>query len=542
MKFRKNIFDFRENTFSTVDVEVVDGSIQSIKRIELYDKSVGYILPGLIDSHIHIESSMLVPSRFSEFAVRHGVVSVVADPHEISNVLGVAGFDFMIENAKMTPLKINFAVPSCVPATSFETSGAVFSPQVVDELLSYPKVVALGEMMNFPGVINGSESILKMIESARNMNKVIDGHAPGLSGDDLFKYISAGISTDHEASTYDEAVEKIKNGMIIQIREGSAAKNFEELWKLIDEYPGKVMLCTDDSHPDDLELKYIDSLIKRGLEKGLKFENLYNAAFFTPIIHYGLNDIGQLKIGDNADFILVDDINDFVVKQTYINGELVFDNGSVLFETNKGQILNKFTANSVRLDDFKININAKYVNIIKAFDGLLYTDYIKHEIINNIFEINTDKDYLKIVVLNRYEKNKKTIVGFINGFGFKTGAIASSIAHDSHNIIAIGANDEDIMLAINKLIDIQGGIVVVKNKAIEFLQLEIAGLMTYQNPKIVSKKYKDLNSKAISLGSKLKAPFMTMSFMALLVIPKLKIGDKGLFDIEKFNYVKLFEN
>ena len=544
MKFRKHLFDFNKNTFSPVEIDVVGGKIQSISLLEKSDDVFGYILPGLIDSHIHIESSMLVPSRFSEFALKHGVVSVVADPHEISNVLGVDGFSFMLEDSKMTPLKIHFAVPSCVPATSFETSGAVFSPQVVDDLLSYPKVVALGEMMNFPGVIHNDKDVIKMIESAVNKNKVVDGHAPSLSGDDLLKYISAGISTDHEASTYDEAVEKIKNGMIIQIREGSAAKNFEDLWTLIDEFPGKVMLCTDDSHPDDLEFKYIDSLIRRGLKKGLKFKNLYKAAFFTPIIHYGLTDIGQLKIGDNADFILVDDIDDFVVKQTFIDGELVYDQGNVLFDAKRRQVLNNFNVQRLCIEDLKINsnINAKNVNIIKAFDGMLYTDFIKQKVYNNSFEIDINNDFLKIVVLNRYEKNKKPTVAFINGFGFKSGAIASSIAHDSHNIIAIGASNDDIVAAINKLIELQGGIVVVKNKEIDFLQLEIAGLMTYQNPKIVSKKYNDLNTQAISLGSELKAPFMTMSFMALLVIPRLKISDKGLFDFGKFNYVKLFDD
>jgi len=285
-------------------------------------------------------------------------------------------------------------------------------------------------------------------------------------------------------------------------------------------------------------------LIRRGLKKGLKFKNLYKAAFFTPIIHYGLTDIGQLKIGDNADFILVDDIDDFVVKQTFIDGELVYDQGNVLFDAKRRQVLNNFNVQRLCIEDLKINsnINAKNVNIIKAFDGMLYTDFIKQKVYNNSFEIDINNDFLKIVVLNRYEKNKKPTVAFINGFGFKSGAIASSIAHDSHNIIAIGASNDDIVAAINKLIELQGGIVVVKNKEIDFLQLEIAGLMTYQNPKIVSKKYNDLNTQAISLGSELKAPFMTMSFMALLVIPRLKISDKGLFDFGKFNYVKLFDD
>ncbi|MEA3452469.1 MAG: adenine deaminase [Bacteroidota bacterium] len=542
MKLKKNLFDFENNEFYSVEIEIMKGKIHSIKPFKNYDKRLGFILPGLIDSHIHIESSMLVPSRFSEFAVKHGVVSVVADPHEITNVLGVDGFNFMYEDSKLSPLKIYFAVPSCVPATKYETSGAVLSSEKIDKLLSLPNVVALGEMMNFPGVINDDQDVHDKINCAKKKNIVIDGHAPGLVGDDLLKYISSGISTDHESSTYNEAIEKIEKGMMIQIREGSAAKNFDELWKLIDEYPDKVMLCTDDSHPDDLEFMYIDSLIKRGLKRGLKIKNLYKAAFFNPINHYGLNDIGQLKVGCNADFILLDDINEFEIKQTYINGKLVYDKGNVLFDVKKGKILNNFNANKIDTKDLLIDVTGKYINIIKAFDSLLFTDLIKLEIVNNSFAVDTEKDYLKIVVLNRYQKNIKPIIGYINGFGLKKGALASSIAHDSHNIIAIGTNDEDIVSAINKIIDIKGGIVVADNKSLNFLKLEVAGLITYQEPKIVANKYKELNSLVRQLGSQLNSPFMTMSFMALLVIPKLKIGDKGLFDVTKFNYVNLFED
>ena len=538
MKIEGNIYDFRRHRFVSVVLTIEHGVILGIDEIQ-GDFSL-YILPGLIDSHVHIESSMLVPSRFSMFALGHGVISVITDPHEISNVLGVVGFEYMVKDAKNSPLKIFFGVPSCVPATKFETSGAELSVRDVEKLLQYPNVVTLSEVMNFPGVLHDDVDVINKIALARKLNKVVDGHAPGLLGEDLSKYIQAGISTDHEASTYTEALEKIEKGMFIQIREGSAAKNFEQLWKLIDEYPDKVMFCTDDSHPDDLEKGYIDVLFRRSMEKGLKFENIYKAAFFNPISHYGLDTVGQLRVGDCADFIIVDDLQKFHVKETYIAGELVCENGNTRFDTKKLSIINNFKAQEIAVNDILVESNDEKMRVISASDGNLFTDSFFVQVHNGIQKSNTQNDILKIVVLNRYEITKKPVVGFIKGFGFKRGAIASSIAHDSHNIIAVGVSDKSIVEAVNKLVEIRGGIVVVDDNEIDYLKLEIAGLMTEKEPLFVSKKYSELNKKAINLGSELKAPFMTLSFMSLLVIPDLKIGDMGLFDIRKFEFVKLF--
>ncbi len=539
MKIKGKIYDFKRHEFSSVVLTVEKGLISAIDRVQGdFDY---FILPGLIDSHVHIESSMLVPSGFSRFALSHGVISVVTDPHEISNVLGVEGFEYMINDAKKTPLKIFFGVPSCVPATKFETSGDSISVNNVEDLLQYSNVVALSEMMNFPGVLNNDADVMKKIELAKKFKKPVDGHAPGLLGLELVKYIKSGITTDHEASSYAEALEKIEKGMFIQIREGNAAKNFEQLWQLIDEFPDKVMLCTDDSHPDDLEKGYIDLLFKKCLNKGLKFDNIYKAAFFNPISHYGLDSIGQLRVGDSADFIIVDDLSKFHVVQTYIEGKLVFDHGEIKFDKPQTSVINNFNAQKIDINDILVKTNGKKMRVISASEGNLFTDSFFIKVNGDIQKSDIENDILKIVVLNRYKPNEKPVVGFIKGFGFKRGAIASSIAHDSHNIVAVGVSDESIVRAINKLIEIRGGIVVSDGDIVDYLKLEVAGLMSIKEPVFVSKKYSELNKKAIDLGSKLRAPFMTLSFMSLLVIPKLKIGDKGLFDVSKFDFVSLFD-
>ncbi len=534
-----NYFDFGLKSQYPVDLEF-DKNVVSIRKVGgVVD---GVVLPGLIDSHVHIESSMLTPFMFSTLAVKHGVVGVVTDPHEVSNVLGVEGFNFMLNDARKSFLKIFFGVPSCVPATNFETSGAILSSREIDKLLQKNDVVALSEVMNFPGVLHGDKEVLAKIELAKKYGKRIDGHAPGLIGSDLDKYIQAGITTDHEAYSYDEAVEKIRKGMLIQIREGSAAKNFETLYPLIDEYPDNVMLCTDDSHPDDLQKGYINLLIKRGLKKGLSFVNLYKAAFFNPVKHYGLN-VGQLRVGDSADFIVVDNLKDFNILQTYVNGRKVFDVKQQVptFIPPLNDSLNKFNATELKQEDIRVETTGGKLNIIRAFDGELITDVIQIPVQPGEIKQNVVDDIIKIVVVNRYDKKAKPVVGFINGFGLKDCAIASTIAHDSHNIIAVGTDDDLLLKAINKLVELKGGIVVADKSGIDFLKLEIAGLMTTSLPDYVAEKYSQLNSRVISNGAKLKAPFMTLSFMALLVIPKLKIGDKGLFDISKFSFVDLVE-
>ena len=521
------------------EVSVKNGLIQSIRECE--HEFTGFILPGLVDAHVHIESSMTVPSSFTRMVVSRGTVAVVSDPHEIANVMGEEGIDFMIEDARNTPLKIYFGVPSCVPATPFESSGCVFDEATVDRLLSRDDLYFLSEMMNFPGVVNEFPEVIGKIKSAQKHKKLIDGHAPGLIGDDLKKYVQAGISTDHECFSYDEALEKIKLGMKILIREGSAAKNFDALFSLIDEYPDQVMLCTDDSHPDTLlDEGHIDKLIKKGLMKGLDLYNILKAAVVNPVRHYKLN-VGLLQKGDPADFIIVDDLHNFEVQQTVIDGISVYENGNVLFAASESKAINLFNREKIIEADLVLKSEKGKIRVITVTDGELVTGQEWHEplVKDGAVVSDTDRDILKLVVMSRY-KNEPVQVGFIKNTGLKKGAIASSIAHDSHNIIAVGVSDPDIVSVVNKLIENKGGIVVGDTSGQLALELEVAGLMTRKSGEEVAVLYNQLIEHSREFGSRLASPFMTISFMSLLVIPELKLGDKGLFDVNKFDFVDVF--
>lgn len=527
------------------EITVENRKITSIKEKE--HKNNQYILPGLVDAHVHIESSMTVPSVFARMAVAKGTVAVVSDPHEIANVMGEKGIDYMLEDSKKAPLKVFFGVPSCVPATPFESAGAVLDAAAVDRLLAKDELHYLSEMMNFPGVIFGFPDVIAKLESSKKYGKVIDGHAPGLRGADLQKYVGAGIATDHECFEYEEAVEKINLGMKILIREGSSARNFETLYSLIDEYPEAVMLCTDDSHPDTLIYEgHIDKLIRRGQEKGLDIYNLIRAAVINPVEHYGL-DVGLLREGDPADFIIVDDLKSFNVLSTFIGGECVYDKGKVLFPMEKAPAKNVFNRNKISIDDVKLALppaeanEKKKIRIIVARDGELVTgqELAVPKMENGNLVSDPERDVLKMVVLSRYADDPVQI-GFIKNIGLKKGAIASSIAHDSHNIIAVGATDRDIVEAVNRLVENKGGIVVGTAGNILDLPLEVAGLMSTLSGEEVASRYQMLNEEAGRLGTSLKSPFMTLAFMSLLVIPELKLGDKGLFDVTKFEFVELF--
>ncbi|PLX09508.1 MAG: adenine deaminase [Marinilabiliales bacterium] len=516
-----------------------------IKEINKKDTSSDiYILPGLVDSHVHIESSMLTPSVFSKLAVQNGTVAVVTDPHEIANVLGKKGVKFMIENSKQSPLKTYYCAPSCVPATPFETSGANLSSKEIDELFEEENLKVLGEMMNYPGVIFNDEEVHAKLNVAKKHNAVIDGHIPGISGDDLKKYVEAGISTDHECFTIDEAIEKINLGMKVLIREGSAAKNFEALYPLISRFNNMVMLCTDDSHPDDL-IKYghINKILKLGQKHKIDIFDMLFATCVNPVEHYKL-DVGLLREGDFADFITIDNLEDFNILETYINGNPVYSNGRILFNTENVEPVNNFNASKILPDQIAIENKNKKVKIIEVIDKELitrsFTANLKSK--NGILLADPEKDILKIVVYNRYNKNAIPQIGFINGFNLKKGALATSIAHDSNNIIALGVNDEDIAKAINEIIEHTGGLTYVDNTDFYTLPLEFGGLMTQADPEEVSNKYNKINSIIKANGCNLTAPFMTLSFMALLVIPELKIGDKGLFDVSKFEFTSLYEN
>ena len=521
-------------------VTIQDGKIESIESIEKPDREV-YILPGLVDSHIHIESSMLSPQQFARVAVTHGTVATVSDPHEITNVLGEEGIEYMVSSGSKVPLKFHFGVPSCVPATPFETSGAVLDGQMVERLLADPRFVYLAEMMNFPGVIGDDPDVVRKLHAAANQGKPVDGHAPGVTGDDLKKYVAAGITTDHECSSYEEALEKIRQGMKIQIREGSAARDFDALSKLIDEYPDRVMLCSDDRHPDDLLEGHIDALVRKGLSRGLDFFHLLQAATYNPVQHYGLSN-GLLRVGDPADMILIDHPDTFRVLQVFIDGQEVYDGYQPTFDVQDEQAPNIMQAMDVSPVDLQVKAESHRVRVIHAHDHQLYTSSSMETMDprDGLLHASPDHDLLKIVVLNRY-KPQKPSVGFIRNFGLQRGAIGTSIAHDSHNLIAVGTDDRWLQEVLNHLIRTKGGMAVHDQQQMHSLGLEIAGLMTHQPAYAVAEKYTRLTQKAREMGCDLEAPFMTLSFMALPVIPELKITDQGLFDVNTFQYTSLFD-
>lgn len=539
MKISGYIVDLVSERIFKGEMTIENSKIIEIKTVLQCDDV--YIIPGLIDSHIHIESSMVVPSQFAYEAVKHGTIAAVCDPHEIANVLGQKGIDFMIQNSKQTPFKFFFGCPSCVPATNFETSGATIDEVLTDKILSSNDIYFLAEMMNFPGVVSKDKKILSKINSAKKFKKPIDGHAPFLSGEDLKTYIDAGISTDHECMSIEEAIEKINLGMKIQIREGSAAKDFEQLLPLIDKYSNYISFCSDDKHPDDLIKGHINLLVKRALSKGYNPIDVLKVCSKNVIEHYNI-PVGLLQTNDPADFLIIDDFNNFNVLKTYINGILVAENGKSKIDNNFNiEIINKFNISKIAIDDIKLEPQTNKINLIVVEDGQLVTKKETYSFDTNCKELKSliKDDILKIVVLNRYNKEPASI-GFIRGFGMQSGAIASSIAHDSHNIVAVGVEDENIINAINIIIENKGGISVADNKDTFILPLPIAGLMTNKDVVETANLYKTANYKATKLGTKLNSPFMTLAFMSLLVIPELKIGDKGLFDSKKFEFISLF--
>lgn len=532
-----NIVDILNSIIFSGTIDISNGKITKIQKDN--KKFNNYIISGFIDSHIHIESSMLTPFEFARIAAVHGTIATVSDPHEIANVMGIEGVKFMLEDAAKVPLKFNFGAPSCVPATRFETSGAVLDAEKIQELLEMNEIKYLSEMMNFPGVIYDDPEVLKKIGAAKKLGKPIDGHAPGLSGKNLQKYIAAGISTDHECFSYEEAEKKIKLGMKILIREGSAARNFEELIPLIAKYPDKCMFCSDDKHPDDLLKSHINDLVKRALEKGYDLMNVLKVASLNPVKHYKL-DVGLLQEGNDADFLVVDNLQDFRFLKTYIKGKLVAINGNSLIPRFRPEIINNFKTEKKKAADFFFPSKEGKIKVIEALDGQLLTNLLLEtpKIKNGNIVSDIERDILKIAVINRYQNSKPTI-GFIKNFGLQKGAIASSVAHDSHNIIAVGTSDEMLQKAVNLIIEIMGGICAVSENEKMILPLTIAGIISNENYETVAEKYSKLNRKVKEFGSKLLSPFMTLSFMALLVIPKLKLSDRGLFDGEKFEFIEV---
>lgn len=550
MELTGNIVDVLNRKIFPGKVSFENGYITKIERTgddidpsQAVSMTGPFIMPGFIDAHVHVESSMLIPTEFARLSVLHGTVATVSDPHEIGNVLGLAGVRYMIDNGKKVPFKFYFGAPSCVPATSFETAGAVITSEDIKKLFEENGLKYLSEMMNYPGVLHRDPLVMDKINIAHSLGRPVDGHAPGLKGEDAKKYIEAGISTDHECFTLDEALDKIKYGMKILIREGSAAKNYEALHPLFRSHPDMVMFCSDDKHPNDLVISQIDDHVRRSVKYGYNLFDILTAACVNPVMHYKL-EVGLLQHGNAADMIVVDNLRDFKVRQTYIDGRLVADSGKTLIERVPSEIVNNFNTSRKNVKDFRVDAEfdgAPSIRVIKALEGQLITEELREpaKLFDAKLISNTDNDVLKIAVVCRYNEAKPA-VGFIRNFGLKRGAIASCVGHDSHNIIAVGVSDEDICNAVNGIIDYKGGISAAFDDNVEVLPLPVAGIMTNEDGYTVAEKYTKLDAMAKELGTTLHAPYMTLSFMALLVIPQLKLSDKGLFDGSKFEFAELF--
>lgn len=534
-----NILDLFDRTIYYGMLTVANGRITRMERLGPEQPGEPYLLPGFVDAHVHVESSLLTPAQFARLAVVHGTVATVSDPHEIGNVLGVPGVEYMIADGARVPFKFMFGAPSCVPATSFETAGSTIDVTAIRRLLGMKEIGYLAEMMNFPGVLHEDPVVMAKIALAQAVNKPVDGHAPGLTGDEAQRYIDAGISTDHECFSYDEGLDKIRRGMKILIREGSAARNFDALIPLLADFPEQIMFCSDDKHPDTLAVGHINQLVVRALAKGHSLWNVLRAACLNPVRHYRL-PVGLLREGDPADFIIVSDLQTFTVQQTTINGEVVAENGKSLIPDLRSEHVNQFNCSPKMPTDFRVDAgeNTSLIRVIEALDGQLITNelHLNPKIEKGQILPDVTRDILKLVVVNRYA-DAPPAVAFIKNFGLKHGAIASSVGHDSHNITAVGCDDESICQAINLVINATGGLAAVGAGQEHLLPLPVAGLMTDVDGYAVANQYAQLDTFTKNeLGSRLSAPFMTLSFMALLVIPNLKLSDKGLFDGRIFSF------
>lgn len=543
MTIHSKLVDLHQRRIYPAEITVEHGRILQIREIASVAEDSGYLLPGFVDAHVHIESSMLPPTEFARMAVVHGTVATVSDPHEIANVVGNEGVMFILEDAARSPLKFCFGAPSCVPATSFETAGAKLDAADVEKLLQNPSIGYLSEMMNFPGVLHGDPEVMAKIEAAKRLGKPVDGHAPGLRGEDARRYFAAGITTDHECFTYEEGLEKAQLGVKILIREGSAARNFEALWPLLKVFPGQVMFCSDDKHPDDLVQGHINQLVARAIAHGCDLFDTLRAGCVHPVEHYRL-PVGLLREGDPADFILVSDLTNFKVLGTWIDGVKVSENGTTLLSRQSVSAPNQFLAKPRQAADFQLfhQFYIPQLRVIEVYDGEIVTGESEGTVSkmrNGQYMPDVAQDLLYIAVLNRYTRDAKPALGFVRGFGLQRGALASSVAHDSHNIVAVGTSEEALAEAVNAVIAAKGGIAASDGAGdVRILALPIAGLMSQSDGWQLADDYSQLDAWVKSeLGCVLRAPFMSLSFLALPVIPKLKMTDRGLFDVERFDFV-----
>lgn len=537
-----NVVDIHQRRVHPAEVVVENGRIAAIH--EVAGPAEGCLLPGFVDAHVHVESSMLIPSEFARLAVTHGTVGTVSDPHEIANVLGVEGVEYMIANGRQVPFHFCFGAPSCVPATAFETAGAEIDAEAIGRLLAHPDIGYLAEMMNFPGVLNEDPEVMAKIAHAHRLGKPVDGHAPGLRGELAKRYIAEGISTDHECFTREEALDKLACGMKILIREGSAAKNFDALIGLLHDHPDRIMFCSDDMHPDSLVLGHLDRICARAVALGHDVFNVLRAASLNTVEHYRM-PVGLLRVGDPADMIQVDDLTAFKVRRTWVRGQLVAQDGRSLIERVAATRPNNFHCTPKRIEDLLIPAcpagrpaTTDDLLVIGALDGQLITtrEHIPPTVVQGHCVADPPRDLLKIAVVNRYQ-DAPPALGWITGFGLQRGAIAGSVAHDSHNIVAVGTNDEDLLNAINAVIAHQGGISLSNGDHQRVLPLPVAGIMTDADAYLVADAYAEMDREAKELGGHLAAPYMTLSFMALPVIPHLKLTDRGLFDVDRFAWV-----
>ncbi len=556
-----NIIDLIDRKLGFGSVQVKDGFIYKVEMTGPVKENTPYLMPGFVDAHIHIESSMLTPPAFARLAVRHGTVATVSDPHEIANVCGIEGVRYMADLGRKSGFKFFFGAPSCVPATTFETAGAEITADDIRQLFEEGSCSYLSEMMNYPAVLARDPLVMDKIKVAQERGLPVDGHAPGLKGKEAHQYATAGITTDHECTSLEEAIDKIDAGIRILIREGSAAKNYNALHSLIETHSENVMFCSDDKHPDDLLHGHINQLVMRSLSHGYNLIDVLQIACVNPVHHYRL-DLGLLQPGDPADLIMIEDLDTFKVVSTWLDGHKVYDNGIVHLPDVDIPVINSFGIEKIYAYDLQLILRSAPAKIIVAIDGAIVTQQEEANMDEGPFESDTTRDILKLVVINRYTKAPPA-VALIKGFGLKSGAIASSVAHDSHNIIAVGTNDKDLSACINQIIEARGGLCVMGRmqgipdqldtpmmSTFEFddmafkslcVPLPVGGLMSdsadgetigrlYRSADLMSKKW---------LGSTLSAPFMTLSFMALLVIPSMKLSDLGLFDGSKFQFAPL---
>jgi len=539
--------------------EIIPGSIAVAKGYiagfgsypakRVVDMKGRFVAPGFIDAHVHIESSMSCPAEFARCVLPHGTTTVAADPHEIANVLGAEGIGYMIDSSKDQPVNIYYTLPSCVPATDMETSGAKLGADDLLPFMNNSQIIALAEMMNFPGVIYRDNEVLRKIEGMKKQRKPVDGHAPGLTGRDLHAYISAGISSDHECTTEKEAKEKLNAGMHIMIREGTGAKNLKNLLPIINRQTSRrLMWCTDDRHPHDIIKEgHIDFIVRSAIRMGLDPLTAIQMATINTAEYFGLNNVGAIGPGRQADLVVFSDIKNPVIEEVYFRGNLAAREGKILPEIKKPAPLNIWPSMNVDIDkiDFSIPAVSRQARVIEIIPHQLITgqSLIKVAVSGNSAISDIKRDILKIAVVERHKGTGNTAVGFVRGFDLKQGALASSVAHDSHNIIIVGTNDEDMKTALEAVFKMGGGLAAASNgKILANLSLPIAGLMSLQPVKTIKEKLDNLIDISREFGSSLNDPFMTLSFLALPVIPELKITDKGLVDVAKFRIVPLFVN